>query len=537
MSKYVWLPHLKDVVPKAAQGDKLSMYAIALEGWRRGLTLKFFNVKSNGKWEVNYSLSSETKEHKFAVSKGDLVTVESMKISKNKMKTKQLLEASGVAVPLGVSFNENVSDNEIIEYAESKGYPVVLKPTDGNLGKGVIANIKNSDQLKEALKYVRKELKFKKVILETFINGEEYRVYVIGDKVIGATNRIPANVIGDGENSIKRLIDKKNKDRKKNPNLSSRLIKVDKQVEQKLKNEGITLNYVPRKKERIFLNDKSNISSGGDPIDATDILTDAIKATAVNAAKAVNMVQCGVDVLFDKEKNIHGVIELNSRPGIGAHLFPMEGIARDIPKEVVDFYFPETTGSSIKLNAQYYFDFDHIYNLLKSRIVEEIVVPPAPNEELRVSQFLVYGKVQGVGYRQWIQKKAVNLGLHGTVENLPSGEVSIVASGTEKVMKEFVQFIGKEKPKNADIEDIEQHPWTKPIKIGFEILENNSEESKKLKKQINDLKKKNKMLIEEKKKFEKEKKKAEQKYKSIINSKAIIYSKKINSALKKLKLK
>jgi cyanophycin synthetase len=491
---YQWLPHLEDVIPDAASGDKLSMYSIALEGWRRGLSLTFYNVKRPGKVEINYLLRSNTKEHKFAVSKGDKVPVEAMRIGRSKTLTKECLAKAGVPVPKGRSFAAEINDEDILAYADTLTFPVVLKPTNGNLGKGVISNITSKELLADALVHVRQELNYPEVIVEQFMTGEEYRIYILDGQVLAATNRIPANVIGDGKNSIKELILLKNKERRKNPNFKNRSIKIDQEVEKHVKAAGYTLDSILQDGERLFLRAKSNISTGGEPIDVTDELTEEIKNIAINTGRAVEgLVQGGIDVIVNKENNTGSVIEINTRPGIGLHLFPMEGIGRDLPKAIIDYYFPETIPSHMdELRRALYFDFDLIFSALKSGMVDEIVVPPMPLDMNYSNHLIISGKVQNVGYRNWVQNRALELHLHGYVENLPNGYVSIVAAGKQENVKALQSVVRKKAPARAKVEKVRELEWYKPIKVGFEIKQ--TIDTKKLDTALRSEKKKNKEL-------------------------------------------
>src|SRR5690606_10471109 len=215
---YDYLPHLHKCVPSSVSPDKLSMYTVALEGWRRGLPLKFYTTQFGNRREINYSFEYEGKEYKFAVAKGEDVTQEAMKIAKDKYITKNYLLEKNVSVPQGKKFDKTTDDEMILNYANQLGYPVVLKPTNANLGEGVIANIQNKGELEQALKQVRNDLGYQNVIVEKHIEGEEVRVYVINGKVIAAMKRIPAYIIGDGKHTIKELIALKNEERRKNPN-------------------------------------------------------------------------------------------------------------------------------------------------------------------------------------------------------------------------------------------------------------------------------------------------------------------------------
>src|SRR5690625_4879964 len=218
-----WLPHLKDSVPKDVQGLKVTSYSIALEGWRRGLILKYYNRRRNP-LRIRYSLSDGEKEIIFAGSRGSPVSNEAVKICIDKYLTKKYLKEANVPTPEGALFNSEHSKDEILSYAKELGYPLVVKPVDGSGGKGVIANIRTEQELLDALSIVRDDMKFEKIIVEEYFEGTDYRIYVIGDKVVAAFDRIPANVIGDGKNTIAKLLEWKIEERKRNQGLNIRPI-------------------------------------------------------------------------------------------------------------------------------------------------------------------------------------------------------------------------------------------------------------------------------------------------------------------------
>ncbi len=161
-----------------------------------------------------FSISSSERTHYFYLSRGDKNTYEAFRNTQNKKTAKKLLAAAGITVPEGKQFDEKNSNDEIIRYAENLGYPVVLKPTNKGMGEGVFVDIKNEKELKKALSLVREQLNFKKVLLEKYYRGEDYRVYVVQNRVIGIINRVSANITGDGKNTIETLIKNKNKSKK-----------------------------------------------------------------------------------------------------------------------------------------------------------------------------------------------------------------------------------------------------------------------------------------------------------------------------------
>ncbi|WP_096190300.1 acylphosphatase [Evansella halocellulosilytica] len=470
-AEYKWLPHLEDAVPVAGQGKRISTYMMALEGWRRGIDLTFYSlIDEENKFKLRYSLSYKGNEHHFELSKGDKVTKEAFDICDDKDLTKKYLEKAGVPVPRGEKFLNDRSDDEIISYANQLGYPIVLKPVSANGGKGVFANILNEEMLRETIPYVRDELNYRDVIIETRIPGEkEYRFIVLEDKVLGAMHRIPANVVGDGVHSIRKLIQQKNEFRKKNPHLTSRLIKIDKEVLNLVENAGYSLDSVLEEGKRLFLREQSNLSNGGDSVDVTDIVTPEMERIAIEATKAIpGLVHSGVDMIIDDEHKSGVVIEVNSRPGLGGHLFPMEGMPRDMTKVFIDYYFPETVDIE---KSNLYFNFDLIVESLLSRSVKKVELSTPPLGKLYGKRYIVSGKVQGVGYRKSVKKQAQRLRLQGYAKNLSNGEVEIIVSSTNKHDIEDFKKVCFEGSQNSIVDDVIEEEWTKPVKIGFEILD------------------------------------------------------------------
>src|SRR5690625_2559867 len=131
--EFQWLPHLENSIPKSAKGYSMSFYAIALEGWRRGLTLKFIN-ENRRRSELLFELASEQNKYKFVVSRGELITSQAIRICRNKFETKEYLQKNNVPTPKGKIFDKDVDDQEIITYANKTAYPLVIKPSDGTGG-------------------------------------------------------------------------------------------------------------------------------------------------------------------------------------------------------------------------------------------------------------------------------------------------------------------------------------------------------------------------------------------------------------------
>lgn len=498
-----WLPHLHPEVISEVEGNYLDAYVVALEGWRRGLTLRW-HVKDSEKfkemktWYVDrpgqlFSLHSKEKSHYFFRTRGDKVTNDAVRKGMDKEVTKNILKEAGVSVPEGRQFTNFDSDEVIIDYAKTLGFPVVLKPTDGSFGRGVFSDIKTEEELKHSLQYVREQLEEDRIIVEKYIPGKDYRLYVVGDEVVGAILRVPPNVIGDGINSIEALIDIKNAERQLNPRLTSCPIKTNRETIEFIGKSGYTLQTVPEKDEVVYLNDKGNISIGGDPIDVLDELSEEMKQLAVQALQAIpGLTHGAVDLIIgqDEDGNEFGyVIELNPTAQIGGILFPAEGKSRDIPKAIIDYYFPETKDVYSE-KEKIYFDFYDVLEPLISRQGVVSTVSPAPLGKIYMKQYIVYGDVQNHGYHLGLRKQAFERGLHGFVMNLEEGVIEIVVAGVDPEMVDDFKHGITEDEERATVIEIEASDYDGYVKVGFDSranLKNIEEELEVLKENIDEI--------------------------------------------------
>ncbi len=478
------LPQLTNDIVRNARKTRLDAFAVALEGWRRGLKLKWYTKDSDHFKDmiifgVNppgrlFSLSSETKTHYFFRTRGDLVTNEAVEIGSEKDDTKIYLEKAGVPVPKGKGFAPDATNEEIIAYSKDLGYPLVLKPTNASLGNGVVTNIRNEEQLIKAIHYVRHELDYDEVIVEQYVIGKEYRVYVVEDKVIAAYNRVPANITGDGEHTIEELIDLKNKVRKQNARLNSCLIHIDNEILDFIMDAGYTLESIPEKGKLIYLREKTNVSSGGDPVDVTDTLAEEYKQIAIDALKAIpDFPHAGVDIIVNEGDDITAsavVIELNPTAQIGGALFPIEGKSRDIPGAIIDYYFPETRGTNTE-KSRIYFDLITILEPLENRAALEVEVAPAPIGRLYSRKYTVYGDVQRYNFHRWLKKQALDHSLHGYVKSKVFDEIEIVVAGTDRETVSGFKKIIEQYPQGSNVLKINEESYEEPVTVGFEISE------------------------------------------------------------------
>lgn len=480
----VSLPQLPNEIVRNARKTRLDAFAVALEGWRRGLKLKWYTKDSEHFKDmiifgVNppgrlFSLSSKERTHYFFRTRGDKVTNKAVELAADKGVTKAILEKANVPVPKGRGFSEEATDEEIIEFSKTIDFPLVFKPTDASLGAGVVTNIQSNEEFLKALKYVRYELGYGEVVVEQHVEGKEFRVYVVGDKAVAAYNRIPANITGDGIHTIEELIELKNYERRQNARLNSCLIHIDVEIMDLIEKKGYDLTSIPKRGEYILLREKTNVSSGGDPLDVTDEISEEMKKIAIDAVKAIpGLYHAGVDIIINENSKLNTpavVLEINATAQIGGILFPLRGTARDIPGAIIDYYFPETKGIDTS-NSKIYFDMSTVLEPMENRASLEVEVAPAPMGELYAQKYLVSGNVQKEAYHRWLKKQALDRGLHGYVKNIAFDEIEIVVAGTDKTeVREFKNLIPKY-TRGTKIRRIKSEVYEEPVIVGFDIME------------------------------------------------------------------
>jgi glutamate--cysteine ligase/glutathione synthase len=262
-------------------------------------------------------------------------------IMENKEITKLILKENGINVPDSISVKS--VDEAVKKYPDFYGKDIVIKPKSTNFGEGVLI-LKNLISKKDYINGVEQALKYdRSVMIEEFIPGEEYRFLVIGEDVAAILHRVPANVVGDGLQNIKELVDEKNKDPMRGRGYVTPLEIIDIDIFEKdyLASQEKDIKYVPLEGEIVYLRENSNLSTGGDSIDFTDDISDEYKIIAVKSAKAVDAKICGVDMIIsnvtDKpDKNNNSIIELNFNPILHAHAYPYKGQNRHVENNVLD---------------------------------------------------------------------------------------------------------------------------------------------------------------------------------------------------------
>jgi cyanophycin synthetase len=274
-------------------------------------------------------------------------------IAGDKDETKNLLGAAEIPVPKGRII---YSDETAQDAVDAVGFPFVIKPINGNHGKGITTNITTIEQAEKALAAARQY--GRSVICEKYITGFDFRVLVINYKFICAALRTPASVTGDGEHSIQWLIDETNKDPRRGFGHEKVLtqIKVDSFTEKILDEKGYNLESVPPKGELVLVKPTANLSTGGTSTDVTDEVHPVNIFLAERIAKIIGLDICGIDIMATDLKtslmeNGGAVLEVNAAPGFRMHVEPSEGLPRNVAEPVVDMLYPNRTNGRIPIIA------------------------------------------------------------------------------------------------------------------------------------------------------------------------------------------
>jgi cyanophycin synthetase len=274
-----------------------------------------------------------------------------VEIAGDKDLTKSILHFHGVPVPRGETCR---TIEAALDIAHDVGWPVVVKPLDASQGRGIATNIRSEAELRAAFEEAQQHRKT--VVVEKHLEGSDYRLLVIGKKFVAAAQRIPAHVVGDGEHSIRQLIEIANEDPRRGESHEKVLtkIKIDCATERLLAMHGRTLDSVPAAGETIGLKTTANLSTGGTAIDVTDRVHPANVELAERIACLVDLDIAGIDVVAPSvetplDENGGGIVEVNAAPGFRMHLAPTEGEPRPVGEAVVDMLFPPGSESRIPI--------------------------------------------------------------------------------------------------------------------------------------------------------------------------------------------
>lgn len=274
-------------------------------------------------------------------------------LASDKEKTKTILSQNYVPVPEGRSVFDK---EELGEAIQAIGFPLVIKPVNGNQGRGITTNINNEEQALMAFELAQKISS--EVIVERFIRGYDFRFLVINYKLEAVATRTPAMVRGDGYSTIQQLIDETNKDPNRGEGHERILtkIEVDGNTTAILKGKNLTLSSVLAEGEILLLKDTANLSTGGTARDCTDIVHPHNIFLAERIARLMDLNICGIDVVAEDitqpiTSENGAILEVNAAPGFRMHLCPQKGQARNVGLPVIRMLYPDGAASRIPIVA------------------------------------------------------------------------------------------------------------------------------------------------------------------------------------------
>lgn len=255
------------------------------------------------------------------------------KIAGRKDLTRKVLERRGVRIPAGGTARTLA---EALAIWKTLAKPVVIKPRSGSKGRNVSIGMNTPGEIETAFLRAGQP---GGVVVKEKVEGQEYRVLVVGSTVVAVSGKDAPNVVGDGASTVEELIKAKNIRRLGNPHLATRPIVMDEHVQEKIRHHGLTPQSVLPNNKKIYLRDTSNFSSGGDSMDCTDAVSSEAKAAAVDAVTAIpGLVWAGVDMIVPHSgaaPRAGWILEVNTNPGPGAHHFPLQGQARNVAAAMV----------------------------------------------------------------------------------------------------------------------------------------------------------------------------------------------------------
>ncbi|NCR74384.1 MAG: cyanophycin synthetase [Microcystis aeruginosa K13-06] len=342
------LADLRDLCNNAALGP--STETIVKEAQARNIPWLLLSARSMV--QLGYGVHQKRIQATLSSFSGILA----VELACDKEGTKTILKDAGIPVPRGTVIQYLDELSEAIE--EVGGFPIVIKPLDGNHGRGISIDVKNQQEAAEAYDLASAASKTRSVIVERYYKGSDHRILVINGKVAAVAERIPAHVVGDGRSTIEELIEITNQDPNRGDGHANVLTKItiDKTALNVLGKQGYELTSILPQGAIAYLRATANLSTGGIAVDRTDEIHPENVWIAQRVAKLIGLDIAGIDVVTDDIrkplKEVDGVIvEVNAAPGFRMHVAPSRGLPRNIAAPVIDMLFPPGTPSRVPILA------------------------------------------------------------------------------------------------------------------------------------------------------------------------------------------
>ncbi|APB32968.1 cyanophycin synthetase [Gloeomargarita lithophora Alchichica-D10] len=296
------------------------------------------------------------KQRRLQAAQTDLTGMLGVELAGDKDSTKILLQTAGIPVPEGDVIRRFEDLEEAIDRAG--GFPLVIKPLDGNHGRGITLNIRTYPDAAVAYDLAKQSAKTGSVIVERYHRGGDYRVLVVGGQVVAAAQRVPAQVVGDGRSTISELVARLNQDPRRGEGHDNVLTRVElnQASDWVLRQQGHSLDTILRPGEICYLKNTANLSTGGMAIDCTDTIHPENRWLCERAARWVGLDIAGIDLITpditQPLRLVDGVVvEVNAAPGLRMHLQPSEGTPRNVSAPILDLLFPGGSRGEIPIVA------------------------------------------------------------------------------------------------------------------------------------------------------------------------------------------
>ncbi|OKH14189.1 cyanophycin synthetase [[Limnothrix rosea] IAM M-220] len=342
------LADLRDLKAGSALGP--STETIVKEAEARGIPWSMLSARAM--IQLGYGVHQK----RIQATLSDKSSILAVELACDKEGTKNILADAGVPVPRGVVIRYLDDLEDAIE--DVGGYPIVIKPLDGNHGRGITIDIKAWEDAEIAYDLASEASKTRSVIIERYYRGSDHRVLVINGKLTAVAQRVPAHVVGDGRKTVEELIEEINRDPNRgdgHDNVLTRIV-VDQTALKVLDCQGISLDTVLRDGEMAYLRATANLSTGGIAIDRTDDIHPYNIWLFERVAKIIGLDIAGIDVVTEDitkplPETDGVIVEVNAAPGFRMHVAPSRGLPRNVAAPVMDMLYPNDTPSRIPIVA------------------------------------------------------------------------------------------------------------------------------------------------------------------------------------------
>ena len=342
------LKDLKEIREEAALGPSTETIVRKADALR----IPWFPLSTRSMIQLGYGVNQKRIQATLTSQTGIL----GVELACDKEGTKRILYEAGVPVPMGTVIRYFDELEDAID--EVGGFPIAIKPLDGNHGRGISLDVSTFAEAEAAYDLASEESKTQSVIVERFYKGKDHRVLVVNGKVVAVAERIPAHVEGDGRSTIAELIEETNRDPQRGEGHANVLTKitVDRKATDLLDKQGYTLESVPEKGDICYLRATANLSTGGIAVDRTDVIHPENVWIAQRAVKILGLDIAGLDVVTSDiskplRENDGVIVEVNAAPGFRMHFSPSRGQPRDVGGAALAALFPTPEAARIPILA------------------------------------------------------------------------------------------------------------------------------------------------------------------------------------------